>query len=204
MIRKINNGKLVKTLAIILSIVLILCFFSFLCSIHFRLDYYIFSTVLRIKGHYYPDYDDFDENKEHFEILINEIQSYIEETPNFYNKYNVDNIYANNSDGIYFVKKESSYTSLYYDVYTPSRADWDEVRKCLSSFPERGFETIEVDKDYPNYIFFPCKEYSPRIIMYTGGEKPYKYINELWNKYEYVEVVKLGYGWYDIRPQGVK
>lgn len=202
--RKINNKKPRKLIAIVLSSILILCSFSFLCSIRFRLDYYLLSTIFKTKGYFYHNYDDFDEHKNNFEILVNEIKCFVDKTPDFYSEYAADSINAKSSDGIHFVKKGSLYPNIIYDVYKPDTCDWEEVKSCLLSFPERGFDFIELDEKYPDYVFFPCSEYSPRIITYTGGEKPYKYINELWNKYEYVEVVKLGYGWYDIRPQGVK
>ena len=79
--RKINNKKPRKLIAIVLSSILILCSFSFLCSIRFRLDYYLLSTIFKTKGYFYHNYDDFDEHKNNFEILVNEIKCFVDETP---------------------------------------------------------------------------------------------------------------------------
>lgn len=201
---KTTNKKLIKSIALILAVIFVLCNFAFLCSIHFRIDYFFLSTVLGVKGYNYPKYNDFDEHKENFEILIGEIKSFVEERPDFYNEYEADKIVARDLEGIHFIKTESKYPNIVYDVHKPKSENWKEVRSCLYSFPERGFDVISLKEEYPEYVFFPCNEYSPRIIVYTGGERPYKYINELWDRYEYVGVVKLARGWYDIQPQGKK
>ena len=201
---KNSKGKLVKIISMTLLIVMIICSFSFMCSIRFRLDYYVFGTLLNMKGYDYYDFDNFEEKKSDLEIIVNEVKLYIAQTPDFYSKYDIDSIYAKSSEGIHFIKKDVKFPNISYDIHKPNRNDWDKTINCLYGFPERGFDFIEVSEKYSDYVFFPCEEYSPRIIVYTGGKRPRKYINELWDKYKYVEVVKLAEGWYDIRPYDIK
>ena len=189
--------KIKKIIALILVAVVFIGSFSFLCSIRFRLDYYLLSFQI---GYYYK-FDEFDVNKQNFEVLVKEIQSFVSMTTDFYSNYK-NYCYAN-SEGINFYTNENEYPNNIV-MHKPNYDNWDEISTCLHSFPDRGFGEIELNEKYPKYVFFPCSEYSPRVIIYTGGERPRKIINEYWKNYEYVAVDKLADGWYDIRPEGKK
>ena len=190
-------NKKTKRIVVIAAVLLILiCVFSYLCSIRFRVQY-IFHFSLDTH-----DFIDFDEYKNDFEKLICQIDSVVKKDNEFFEKYeercDVDN------NGIIFYDRSLNYP---YNkvVFEVDSSDWEEIRMCLYSFPDRGFGEISFDTQYPEYVFFKSKEYTSRFFVYTRGGRPSnKLLEKYWNEYEFVKVIKLSHGWYDIRPIGKK
>ncbi|MBQ8185159.1 MAG: hypothetical protein IJ036_05175 [Lachnospiraceae bacterium] len=173
--------------------IFLVCIFGFLCSIRFRLANYLFD--FSIDTH---DYVDFKDHKENLEKVIAQVDEFVENTPDFFETYNPE--CRDCEEGLRFYKKELSYPENIV-IHPVDSDDWDEIRYSLRTLPDDGYYEIWLDEEYPDYIFFRA-EGKAREIVYTRGGRPYRLINSHWKGHEYVRVLKLGYGWYDIRPEG--
>lgn len=189
-----KKGKtLAKKIIVISTVLLIFIYvFSYLCSIRFRVQY-IFHFSLDTH-----DFIDFNEHKNDFEKLIYQIDSVIKKDNHFFDKY--EKCCDVDDNGIIFYDRSLNhpYNKVNFDV---DSSDWKEIRKCVYSFPDRGFGSISFDTQYPEYVFFKSNEYTSRFFVYTRGGRPSnKFLDKYWDEYEFVKVIKISYGWYDIRP----
>ena len=183
-----------KIIAISMILLLFICVFSYLCSIRFRVQYIFHFSI---DTH---DFINFNEHQNDFEKLIYQIDSVIGEDKQFFDKY--EEYCDVDENGIIFYDRTLNYP---YNKVTfgVSSSDWEDTRKCIYSFPDRGFGTISFDTQYPEYVFFTSQEYTSRFFVYTrDGRLSNKFLDEYWDEYEFVKVIKLSYGWYDIRPIG--
>lgn len=193
-IRMQNKKVLKKVILFAILGVFIVSTLNFLCSIHFRLDYYLFHFSIETS-----DFVEFKTQKENLEALIDEVDCFVHSTPNFFEAFNGE--CTSYEGGLVFYKKSVPYPNN--EVFHEADADdWNDIRSCLGSFPDSGFGLVYLNPDYPEYIFFPAFERTPRVFVYTQGERPKALIDSYWEDYEYVEVIKLAHGWYDIRPIG--
>ena len=192
-----NKGKNFnhkKTIVIVVTLLILIWVFSYLCSIRFRVQY-IFHFSLDTH-----DFIDFNEYKNDFEDLICQIDFIVEKDDQFFEKY--EERCDTDNNGIVFYDRSLNYpfNKVTFEV---DSSNWEELRMCLYSFPDQGFGEISFDTQYPKYVFFKSKEYTSRFFMYTRGGRPSdKFLDKYWNEYEFVRVIKLSYGWYDIRPIG--
>ena len=183
-----------KIIAISMILLLFICVFSYLCSIRFRVQYIFHFSI---DTH---DFINFNEHQNDFEKLIYQIDSVIGEDKQFFDKY--EEYCDVDENGIIFYDRTLNYP---YNKVTfgVSSSDWEDTRQCIYSFPDRGFGTISFDTQYPEYVFFTSQEYTSRFFVYTrDGRLSNKFLDEYWDEYEFVKVIKLSYGWYDIRPIG--
>ena len=165
---------------------------NFLNSIHYKLDSYFIWDFQKIQN--------FDEHKEAFETLVNNVENFVNITPDFYNEFNR-----------FFTIKDNSSLRFARKGKTPKDPDWeynydlknaDKIKNYSEVFPDDfHYAFISVDSNYPSYVMFCSDETTGRFLVYTGGEKPSKLINSYWEKYNFVRVHKIAKGWYDISPE---
>ena len=132
---------------------------------------------------------------------MQEVQGFVESSPTFFEEF--DGYCTVNNEGLVFYKNGVSYPDNQV-VYAVDADGWDAARQSFGAFPTADYFRMYVDSDYPDYVVFPPYEESPRFFIYTGGERPTEIIDNYWNRYEFVRVIKLANGWYDIRPIGRK
>ncbi len=192
-IRKLNKTAVKRVAVWGAAVCLFVGLFSFLCSIRFRVDYYFFHSGIDS-----PNFVDFKENVADFNRLADIVGGVVEETPDFFETY-YPHCSADDRGLVFYKRTAADYEEQ--AVYVVNRKDWNDIRACLRSFPDGGYGTIYLDKEYPDYIFFRA-EMKTRLFVYTGGERPNRIIDALWDRYEFVRVDRLSKGWYDIRPMG--
>ena len=168
---------------------------NFLNSIHYKLNSYFIWD--------YQEIQNFGEHKEAFETLVNDIENFVNITPDFNNEF----------DRLFTIKDNSS-LSFTRKGKTPKDSDWeydydledaDKIRNFTEVFPDDfRFAFIYIDSNYPGYVMFRSDETTSRVLVYTGGEKPSKLINSYWEKFKFVRVHKVAKGWYDISPEKLK
>ncbi len=182
--------------AIIIATVLLLlfCCFYYLCSIRFKVGY-IFHFSMDTH-----DFVDFKEYQNDFEKLIYQLDSAMEKDDQLFETYKDYFTDYENRVVLYEHNLKDLFNEGLFDV---SSCEWDEICSCMNSFPDYGCDSIVFYTEYPDYVFFECSELTARFYIYTGGGRPSnKLINEYWDKYDFVKVIKLSNGWYDIRPIG--
>lgn len=166
---------------------------NFLNSIHYKLGSYFIWDFQKIQN--------FDEHQEAFETLVKNVENFVNNTSDFYNEF----------DSLFVVSDDYSSLRFSRKGKTPKDPDWeydygledaDKIKNYTKVFPaDFYYYGIFVDSNYPGYVMFRGEERTPRILVYTGGEKPSKLINSYWEKYNFVRVHKIAKGWYDISPE---
>ena len=189
----IKNLSLKFYLFIILILILI-PFVIFLNSIHFKLGGY-----LNFMWDYKP-IKNFDEHKAELETLVNDIESFVNNTPDFYNEFN-SNFYLKDNSSLIFSRKRKTPKDPDFK-YQYDLEDTDKIKNYTAVFPEDfKYEHILIDSDYPGYVMFCGDETSYRVLVYTGGKgPPSKLIDSYWERWDFVYVHKISNDWYEITP----
>lgn len=163
----------------------------YLQSVDFRFDH-VFSWA-------YEPIRNFDKYQEPLDLLVKEIDSFVESEPHFFDEFTGEcSVY---DDGIIFYRKGLSYPdSRVFYKFTVENSGI--IQEYTEVFPyEFHLGDKLVNEQYPDYIFF-CSdtEYSWRFLVYTRGEHPNQLIDEYREKYDFVRVTEVAPGWYDFCP----
>lgn len=177
---------------IVLAVAVIVPTWSFLHSIHYKVADYFFSWGP-------ANIRDFGEHKKEFELLIEEIDGFVAEQPNFFEEFTGDCYVREN--GLLFQRVELSYPDdEYFHKFTIE--GWETIGNFRKVFPnDFYYSSIMINRNYPNYIIFRCDERSQRILVYTRDGRPDQLIDQYWEKYDFVRVKRVARGWYDIAPR---
>ena len=171
-----------------MAVILILLF---LHSIHFKVGYYFFDFSLDTH-----DVINFDDYKDDLEVYVNRVDQFVWDVPEFFEDSDVSCYPARGN--LVFSKLTGSFSED--NISVPLGAEeWESVINGTDVFPDGEYGTVCIKRDYPDYIFFTA-ELKERFFVYTGGERPNVLIDSYWEKYEFVRIIKLARGWYDIRP----
>lgn len=169
---------------------------NFLCSIHFRLDYYI--LTLEIQS---DEYEFFKKNKSNYLNIKNHIGNFINENPDFFEDYSP--YCTTDKEGLIFFKNSLLYPNNKI-TYPINSISWEETRECLYIFSKNQCVSMHFDEKYPKYIIFSDGEISSKRLVYSPNGRPNGLIDDFWDEYEYVKVVRFEKQWYLIEPIGQK
>lgn len=164
--------------------------FTYLYSIDFSLKEHL--TYFSIDTHFFHDFDD--ECKEGLEVQVEQVNAFLNKTPDFFENYK--NYCEIGIDRIEFYKKDGEYPE---NVVVHKVFDEEWAQKVSFEWPNEGFGTITLYEEYPGYIFFE-NSHSDRLLIYTGGERPKDIIDKYYESYDSVLRFRLAKGWYDIIP----
>ena len=173
--------------SIIIVLILFLCF---LHSINFRLDTYLLYDLFPICDRHI-DFENFDYHKENLEVFTKAVLKFSKENEK-YNKFYAKEEY------ILAYSYDNGNQQLNIDGY-------QDMHHSLFAFPESdeyygdsAGGVMVIRDNYPEYVFF-TEERTNRIFVYTDGRYPKDLIENM-EENDYVKVVKLADGWYDLRP----
>ncbi|MCI9273311.1 MAG: hypothetical protein HFE39_05055 [Clostridiales bacterium] len=194
-----NKGKIFlksRPFRVIISILIIAVIVTptwiFLDSIHYKvLDYFFSWGPGQIR--------DFGEHKKEFELLIEKIDDFVENNPNFSENFTGE--CDINEEGLIFLRIGAPYPeNKVFEHFTVQ--EWQSIKNYVKVFPhDFYYSDIFIDKNYPNYIMFRSDERSARVLVYTRGGRPNELIDSYWEKFEFVRVKRVANGWYDIAPR---
>lgn len=189
---KSNKRKKCKIISMVFVVIFLFTYvINFLFSIHFKLEHYLrdFAPI-----------HNFSEHKEEFEIIARNVKEFKDNNIDFFEKYIGRCYFDNERKTLRFVKN----TSDKYDyIFEYEFSESNKIGGYYKVFPQEfHYSNIYIDKEYPDYVMFSSDEVVVRRLVYTGGEKPQKMIDEYWKKYNFVRVNRIAYGWYDISCEG--
>ena len=193
-VKKWKKRQIIRVSFIIVAFFVIAKLIPFLMANRFR----PFSFVYYYYGYCYENeepFRDFKDHRKNFEVVVGEVNSFISNTPGFWEEYS--SIVYSDKTGLVFTKQGEGFN--YERVVVPASVDeWETVRSCLSSFPNPGYAML-AKEEYPGYVVY-SSETSPSRYVYTGGEFPKEFIDDLWaDDPKFVAVLKLAHGWYEYR-----
>ena len=193
-IASIVKSKAFK-IVIIISIslcVIITPILLFLDSIHYKFIDYLFDQYFNVGLDPVSGFTDFKENKDKFEIIVQEIDYFIDENPQ-YGKSTIE--FDVQPSGLLLHVNGSE---LFHSV---DNVNWYKALTFTDGLPKDfGSDDILYDPKYPDCIIFRAEqEVSSRKLVYTeSGFKPKNLIDDYWEKFNFVHVDRLAWGWYDI------
>lgn len=137
----------------------------------------------------------YETHNENLELLITEIDSFVNSKKFFYELYTGECIITD--QGLKFFCHSRYCRKSITHIVSDER--WSNIHNNLCVFPE-GFiiDHIRIDSRYPDYIFFCENENSNRFLVFTRGEKPTQLIEKCLNNYELVGVNNIENNLYDI------
>ena len=188
-----KKEKIIITISVIVSAIIIVVSITipvlqFLDSIHYSIYEYVFNAEDPIH--------DFEEYHKEFDLLIEEIDTFVEGQNDFFKEFN--GLCSVEDDGLVFYRKNvsPSETMVYHKITVQG---WESIHNFRKVFPpEFHYSTIILYPEYPNYVFFCADEKSWRFLVYTRGEIPNQLIDQCREKHDIVRVREVAPCWFDI------
>ena len=195
-----EKTKKIRLRIVILLIVgiIVIPTWAFLDSIHYKVGDWFWVATSGL----HPKVVNFNEYKNEFDLIVNEIDRFVDEHPNFFEEFNGDCTVKD--EGLVFYKIGFPYPESQV-LWPVSTDEWKNVGNHMKAFSNNYYYSgISLCRDYQNYIFFRSGEMAICFLVYTRGEKPNKLIESYWEKFNYVHTGKVAHGWYDILPNEQK